>query len=148
MRKRQQPEYLPTFILNHQDQRRRRQGEGLRQKLEREVQRSVLVRTGVPGLAQDGSAEQDNIEKRHDEDMERLLAPVSSALKRLRDTTIPPYNPHLHVKSGAEVLRDRLLPIGKHVLQLLPSEKEERRGELEVRIWYVYPKARCGADAN
>ncbi|KAF1352858.1 hypothetical protein EJ07DRAFT_183351 [Lizonia empirigonia] len=132
--KRQQTEYLRAIVFKRQDQRCRRQGEGPRQKPEREIQRSVPVNMGVLGLVQDGSPDQDNIEKRYDEDIERLLAPVSSALKRLRDTKIPPYNARLNVKSGAQVLRDRLLPIGKHVLQLLPSEKEERRGELEVRI--------------
>ncbi|KZM25760.1 Pyruvate kinase [Ascochyta rabiei] len=70
----------------------------------------------------------------NDAEMEKLLAPVQSKLNRLRTTTIPPYNSRINVKYGAQVLKDRLLPVGKHVLALLQREREERRGALEIEI--------------
>lgn len=65
--------------------------------------------------------------------MEALLEPVSSWLERLQGTTLPPYNPRVQTKSAAKVLSDRLLPVGRHVLNLL--KKEWEGGVSEVDIW-------------
>ena len=61
------------------------------------------------------------------------LEPVSSWLERLQGTTLPPYNPRVQTKSAAKVLSDRLLPVGRHVLNLLKKELEG--GVSEVDIW-------------
>jgi hypothetical protein len=75
--------------------------------------------------------------ERSEEDIERLedlLNPVRVSLFLLRSTMIPPYNLRLCTKAPAEILKERLLPIGKYLLAVLKKEEEERRGEIEVDI--------------
>ena len=75
--------------------------------------------------------------ERSQEDLERLenlLAPVRVSLVLLRNTKIPPYNLRLRTRAPAEILKERLLPIGKYLLAILKKEREERRGEVEVDI--------------
>jgi hypothetical protein len=64
--------------------------------------------------------------------MESLLEPVTFLLERLQGTTLPPYNPRVQTKSAAQVLSDRLLPIGQHVLNLLKKEWEEEVSEVDI----------------
>ena len=65
--------------------------------------------------------------------MESLLEPVSDWLERLQGTTLPPYNSRVQTKSAAQVLSDRLLPVGRHILSLLKMERED--GLPEADIW-------------
>jgi hypothetical protein len=67
--------------------------------------------------------------------MESLLEPVTFLLERLQGTTLPPYNPRVQTKSAAQVLSDRLLPVGQHVLNLLKREWEWEEEVSEVDIW-------------
>lgn len=67
--------------------------------------------------------------------MAAKLHPIQPSLERLKTTPAPPYHPHLSVKTRASVLRERLLPIGRHVLALLGEEPEEGRGVLEMGLW-------------
>jgi hypothetical protein len=71
-------------------------------------------------------------------DIGRILEPVQDALAWLRATTLqkmPEYNPHVRIKSHAQVLRARLVAIGKFVAQYLgQSVPESRRGIAELQI--------------
>jgi hypothetical protein len=71
----------------------------------------------------------------HVTDMEQMLEPVQAELNRLKNTTFPLYNHRLHVKSRAQVLKERLLPVGRHILSLLKAEPEGVRGGLELKFW-------------
>ena len=64
--------------------------------------------------------------------MESLLEPVSTWLERLQGTTLPPYNPQVQTKNAAQVLSDRILPVGRHVLRLLKSEWEVEVSEVDI----------------
>ena len=64
--------------------------------------------------------------------IESLLEPVSGWLERLHGTTLPPYNPRVQANSAAQVLSDRLLPVGRHVLDLLKSEWENEVSEVDI----------------
>lgn len=64
--------------------------------------------------------------------MESLLEPVSCWLARLQGTTLPPYNPRVQANRAAQVLSDRLLPVGRHVLKLLKSEGEVAVSEVDI----------------
>ena len=64
--------------------------------------------------------------------MKSLLEPVSGWLERLQGTTLPPYNPRVQANSAAQVLSDRLVPVGKHVLNLLKSEWEVEVSEVDI----------------
>lgn len=64
--------------------------------------------------------------------MESLLQPVTILLARLQGTTLPPYNPRVQTKSAAQVLSDRLLPVGQYVLNLLKREWEDEVSEVDI----------------
>jgi hypothetical protein len=67
--------------------------------------------------------------------MESLLEPVTFLLERLQGTTLPPYNSRVQTKSAAQVLSDRLLPVGQHVLNLLKREWEVEVSEVDIWQW-------------
>lgn len=135
MRERQQAEYLRAIATKREDQHCRGQQEGFPKRLEKETQRGEQVDIGTLGQSQLGGAARRHAMESHSEFMETLLTPVSAELVRLKHTTSPPYNPRLNVKSAPEVLKDRVLPIGRHILRLLQKEQVERRGEREISIW-------------
>ncbi|KAJ4322271.1 hypothetical protein N0V94_002501 [Neodidymelliopsis sp. IMI 364377] len=66
--------------------------------------------------------------------MQRLMQPVEVKLTRLKNTTVPPYTAHLNAKTWAQVLRGRVLPIGRHILKVLEGVEDERKGEVELKI--------------
>lgn len=66
-----------------------------------------------------------------------ILAPILRDLQKLKALTpesLPPYNPNFNVKSHAQVLKERLLPIGKFIADYLDEVPEAKRGNSELRI--------------
>jgi hypothetical protein len=69
--------------------------------------------------------------------MDTLLAPVHQDLLTLKSTTpdnLPPYNPRVRSKRHAEVLKQKLLPIGMFIFKILSSKPEEERSSLELQL--------------
>jgi hypothetical protein len=69
--------------------------------------------------------------------LSHILAPILGDLQKLKALTpesLPPYNPNFNVKSHAQVLKERLLPIGKFIADYLDGVAEAKRGDLELRI--------------
>ncbi|KAJ8109059.1 hypothetical protein OPT61_g7731 [Boeremia exigua] len=69
--------------------------------------------------------------------LEQRLDPVLPALQKLKATRVPPYMSRLQTVSTTQILRTRLLLVGRHILTLLNSEPVERRGALEVELCEV-----------
>jgi hypothetical protein len=66
-----------------------------------------------------------------------ILAPILRDLQKLKALTpesLPPYNPNSNVKSHAQVLKEKLLPIGKFIADYLEEVPEAKRGNSELRI--------------
>ncbi|KAH6639166.1 hypothetical protein C7974DRAFT_127031 [Boeremia exigua] len=63
-----------------------------------------------------------------------LLIPILPALLKLKSTTPPPYSPHVRTKSLAQILKQRMLPVGRHVQALLRGVEEGKRGALELDV--------------
>ncbi|KAG9193053.1 hypothetical protein G6011_03088 [Alternaria panax] len=66
-----------------------------------------------------------------------ILAPILGDLQKLKALTpksLPPYNLNFDIKSHAQVLKERLLPIGKFIADYLDGVSEAKRGILELRI--------------
>jgi hypothetical protein len=62
------------------------------------------------------------------EEIETLLAPVKSELLKLRGTSMPPDNGRVASKSAMQVLKERLLPIGRYITQRIANMAVDRRG--------------------
>lgn len=69
------------------------------------------------------------------DEIETLLAPVKTELQRLRGTKMPPDNGRVASKSAMQVLKDRVLPVGRYVLQRVAGIDEGRRAAVEVDVW-------------
>lgn len=110
---------------------------GQEEELSKPMQKGTQHGPADIGTATQGHPEfptrKDAMETQHQ--MERLMVPVMIELRRLKSTKIPPDNSRINARSAPQVLRDRLLPIGRHVMRLLQRETVERRGLLEVEIW-------------
>lgn len=57
-------------------------------------------------------------------DIPTLLLPIQSSLEKLRATTLPPFPSRVQMKSPAEVLKERLVPIGRYIVNQLVGEEE------------------------
>lgn len=68
------------------------------------------------------------------EEIETRLAPVKSELQKLKGTSMPPDNSRVRGKSAMQVLKDRLLPIGRHITQCTAATDEEQRGRMETEV--------------
>lgn len=64
-------------------------------------------------------------------EIDALLQPVKDLLQKLKTTTLPPDNGRVSAKPAIQVLRDRVLPVGRYVLQRLGGLEGER-GEGDV----------------
>lgn len=65
-----------------------------------------------------------------------LLAPVRDSLDRLERTTgtsMPPPHRDVKTKRHLQVVRDRLVPIGKHIVKTMRGISN--RGETELKVW-------------
>jgi hypothetical protein len=67
-------------------------------------------------------------------EIETLLAPVKTELEKLKGTRMPPDNGRVAGKTAMQVLRDRLLPIGRYIMQILDNIEEHRRGATETEV--------------
>ena len=68
------------------------------------------------------------------EEIQTFLAPVQTELGKLKGTRMPPDNGRVADKSAIQVLRDRLLPIGRYIIQTLDNIEESRRGGTETEV--------------
>lgn len=79
----------------------------------------------------------ESIEPRIHLEMEGLLAPVHAQLQKLKSMTVdslPPYNPHIRTKQYAQVIKTRLLPIGRFIVGHLASVPVGDKGSTEMQI--------------
>ena len=107
-------------------------GTGQRQSL---PSRSAMAVPAIPSYYNSSTHQRIDRKKEEIDRMENVLLPVCVNLSLLQNTRIPPYNPHIKAKSTPEVLKAKVLPIGKHILNVLKKEPEEKRGALEMAIW-------------
>ncbi|KAF1831382.1 hypothetical protein BDW02DRAFT_473704, partial [Decorospora gaudefroyi] len=66
-----------------------------------------------------------------------LFSSLRNELEKLKSCTpesLPPYNARLRTKSHAQVLKHRLLPIGRFIVEYLDQTPEESRGRLELEF--------------
>lgn len=65
------------------------------------------------------------------------LSPVREDLEKLKALTperLPRYSPHLRTKSHAQILKQKLLPIGRCIVAHLDLVPEQDRGALELQL--------------
>lgn len=85
-------------------------------------------------------------DEKTDTDIITLLDSVYPDLDKLRATTLPPFSSHVQSKSSAEVLKERLVPVGQHVVDVLTqmeagradgmeAEEEGADGGMELDVW-------------
>ena len=85
-------------------------------------------------------------DEKTDTDITTLLDPVYPELDKLRATTLPPFSSHVQRKSPAEVLKERLVPVGQHVVDVLTqmeagraegteADEEGADGGMELDVW-------------
>ncbi|KAJ4368663.1 hypothetical protein N0V86_009572 [Didymella sp. IMI 355093] len=68
------------------------------------------------------------------ERVERLLAPVEKELERLRGTRVPPNNGRVKGKSGMQVVKERIVPVGRYLVQRLANMDHSERGATETDV--------------
>ncbi|RMZ73020.1 hypothetical protein GMOD_00009525 [Pyrenophora seminiperda CCB06] len=64
-----------------------------------------------------------------------LLEPIRDDLLRLQALTpksLPPYNPRLRTQRYAQILKNRLIPIGRYIVKILEQIPEDKRGNFEL----------------
>jgi hypothetical protein len=72
--------------------------------------------------------------------MDVILAPVRGELERLYETTpesLPEYSPRMRANSHAQILKMRLSTIAECIQDFLKDVPEDRRGMMEMKLWYV-----------
>lgn len=68
------------------------------------------------------------------EELRTLLAPVKGQLERLKGTKIPPQNGRVAAKSAMQILKERLIPVGRYVLQRVAGMENHKQGAAEAQI--------------
>jgi hypothetical protein len=69
--------------------------------------------------------------------LDHFIATCHEHLERLKTITpesLPPYNPRLQTKTHPQLLKQRLLPIGKFIVNYLPQAPKQDRGKLELLL--------------
>ncbi|EUC39536.1 hypothetical protein COCMIDRAFT_111295 [Bipolaris oryzae ATCC 44560] len=89
-------------------------------------------------ISQSGNSSHNmNISSTERQSLRAILSPVYEDLEKLKTLTpesLPPYSPHVRAKSHAQILKHKLLPIGRFIVTYLDRVPEQGRGALELQL--------------
>jgi hypothetical protein len=73
-----------------------------------------------------------------DQEAEQILQPVRGLLLRLKDATpdkLPPSGTFLKTKTQMQIVTERLVPIGEHIMSVVKDMEPGAGTRLELKLW-------------